>query len=141
MPKLQLQNSELTFTEGDVITFDEGLVGLPQLRRLVVVSQPEIEPFLWLTSVEDPTTTFLVLEPGTKFEQFTPTVPPQVRARLGLKAAEEPLWLAIVRITPEWQDSTINLRAPLAIAPQAMRGAQFVLTESGYRINEPLTLN
>lgn len=141
MPKLQLQNSELAFSEGDVITFDEGLVGLPHLRRMVVVSQPEIEPFLWLTSVEDASTTFLVLEPGAKFEQYAPTLPPQIRARLGLKAAEEPLWLAIVRITPEWQDSTVNLRAPLAIAPHAMRGAQFVLTESGYRVNEPLAVN
>jgi flagellar assembly factor FliW len=138
MPTIKLQNTEITFVEGDIITFEEGLVGLPHLRQLVIVSQPEIEPFLWLASAEEPETAFLVLEPHTQFDAYAPQVPPEVRARLGLAEAEQPLWLAIVKIAPEWQHSTINLKAPLVVAPQAMRGAQFVLTEHGYRLDELL---
>lgn len=138
MPNIKLQNTEIPFSEGDIITFEEGLVGFPQLRELVVVSQPDIEPFLWLTSAEQPETAFLVLEPHTKFADYTPSLPPEVRARLGLRENEQPLWLAIVRILPEWQRSTINLKAPLVIASQAMRGAQFILNETGYRLDEPL---
>jgi flagellar assembly factor FliW len=140
MPKITLQNTEISFAEGDIITFEEGLVGLPQLRELVVVSQPDIAPFLWLTSAEQPETAFLVLEPRAQFADYTPSLPPEVRARLGLSDAEQPLWLAIVRIAPEWQSSTINLKAPLVIATQAMRGAQFVLTEPSYRLDEPLAV-
>lgn len=140
MPKIHIQSKEIEYAERDVITFDEGLVGLPQLRRLVIISQPEIHPFLWLASVEASETAFLVLEPHAQFSDYTPSIPPQVSTRIQLEDWEEPLLLAIARITPEWQSSTLNLRAPLVIAPNAMRGAQIVLTESAYRLDEPLAL-
>jgi flagellar assembly factor FliW len=140
MPKVRIQSTDIEYAEGDVITFDEGLVGLPHLRRLVVVSQPEIHPFLWLASVEEPETAFLVLEPHIQFSDYAPGIPPQVRARIGMAEREEPLLLAIARITADWQRSMINLRAPLVVAPSVMRGTQVVLMESDYRLEEPLAV-
>lgn len=140
MPKVQIQSTDIEYAESDVITFDEGLVGLPHLRRLVIVSQPEITPFLWLASVEEPETAFLVLEPHVQFSDYAPGIPPQVRTRLGMTEREEPLLLAIARITSDWQCSTLNLRAPLVIAPRVMRGTQVVLTESAYQLDEPLAV-
>ena len=140
MPKVHIQSKDIEYAEGDVITFDEGLVGLPHLRRLVIISQSEIHPFLWLASVEEPETAFLVLEPHTHYGNYAPSIPAQVRARIQMTETEEPLLLAIARITAEWQCSTINLRAPLVIAPSAMRGTQVVLSESNYRLDEPLAL-
>ncbi|MBI1764115.1 MAG: flagellar assembly protein FliW [Acidobacteria bacterium] len=138
MPKVRIQSTDIEYTESDVITFEEGLIGLPQLRRLVVISQPEITPFLWLASVEADETAFLVLDPQAYCDSYTPRLPGETRARIGLKTDEEPLLLAITRIMPEWHDSTLNLRAPLVISTGAMRGTQPVLTESGYRLDEPL---
>jgi flagellar assembly factor FliW len=140
MPTVQIQSTNIEYADGDVITFDEGLVGLPHLRRLVIVSQPEIHPFLWLASVEEPETAFLVLEPHVQFSDYAPGIPSQVRARIGMAEREEPLLLVIARITADWQCSTINLRAPLVIAPSVMRGTQVVLTESAYRLDEPLAV-
>jgi flagellar assembly factor FliW len=138
MPTIRIQTKDLPYDESDVITFDEGLVGLPQLRRMVVITQPEISPFLWLASVEDPEKAFLVMEPRTQFDHYAPAIPAQVCGRIGLKDDEEPLLLAIVRILPEWQSSTVNLRAPLIVSPGAMRGVQAVLTDSPYRVDESL---
>jgi flagellar assembly factor FliW len=140
MPKIHIQSKEIEYAERDVITFDEGLVGLPHLRRLVIINQPEIHPFLWLASLEAPETAFLVLEPHAQFSDYAPSIPPQVSTRIKLEAWEKPLLLVIARITSEWQCSTLNLRAPLVIAPNAMRGAQIVLTESAYRLDEPLAM-
>lgn len=138
MPKVRIQSKDIEYTDSDVITFEEGLIGLPQLRRLVVISQPEISPFFWLASVEEDETAFLVLEPQVYLDSYTPRLPAETRARIGLKTNEEPLMLAITRIMPEWHESTLNLRAPLVISIEAMRGAQPVLTESDYRLDEPL---
>ncbi len=138
MPTIRIQSKDLSYDEVDVITFDEGLVGMPNLRRMVVVAQPEIAPFLWLASVEEPETAFLVMEPREQFEQYAPEIPAQVRQRLGLAENEDPLVLAIVRIQPEWQLSTVNLRAPLLITSRQMRGLQLVLTDSAFRVDESL---
>lgn len=138
MPKVRIQSTDIEYTESAVITFEEGLIGLPQLRRLVVISQPEIAPFFWLASVEEDETAFLVLDPQAYLDSYTPRLPNETRARIGLKSDEEPLLLAITRIMPEWHDSTLNLRAPLVISTGAMRGTQPVLTETNYRLDEPL---
>lgn len=138
MPKIQIQKTDLAYDEKDIITFDEGIVGLPHLHKMVVISQPEIGPFLWLASVEEPETAFLVIEPHSQFSDYLPNIPAQACDRIGMKEKEQPLLLAIVHITPEWQSSTINLRAPLVIAPSSKRGTQLVLTESNYRLEEPL---
>lgn len=138
MPKVRIQSTDIEYTERDVITFEEGLIGLPQLRRLVVITQPEISPFFWLASVEEDETAFLVLDPQVYLDSYTPRLPAETRARIGLQADEEPVMLAITRIMPEWHESTLNLRAPLVISTGAMRGTQPVLTETNYRLDEPL---
>ena len=139
MPTIHIQGMDIEYSESDVITFDEGLIGLPHIRRWVLISQPEIDPFLWLASIEDPETVFLVLEPRSQFTEYAPYISAQACVRLGVSPGETPLFLAIVRITAEWKNSTINLRAPLVIAASAMRGAQFVLMESSYHLEQPLT--
>jgi flagellar assembly factor FliW len=138
MPSIRIQSKDLNYEEDAVITFDEGIVGLPHLRRLVIVNQPEIAPFMWLASVEEPETAFLVMDPYSHFGNYAPGIPVQAFARIGMKEKEQPLLLAIVRIMPEWDCSTVNLRAPIVIAPNSMRGTQLVLTESNYRLDEPL---
>jgi flagellar assembly factor FliW len=138
MQTIHIQGTELAYDETSVVTFDEGLIGLPQLRRMVLVRQTDIEPFMWLASLEDEQTAFLVVEPLALFPDYAPHVPDDVHARLGAGRDERLLILAIVLIAPDWELSTVNLRAPLFISPGRMRGAQVVLTDSSYLAREPL---
>src|ERR1041385_7970535 len=116
MASIRIQGTELSYAESDIITFAEGMIGLPHLRRMVLIHQSDIEPFLWLASLDDPTVVFLVIEPHTAFPDYAPPVPEAVRASLGLAANESPLMLTIALIAAEWTESTINLRAPLMVA-------------------------
>src|SRR5262245_33954803 len=124
MPTIQLLGSEINYDEGDIITFEEGLIGLPHLRQMVLISQPDLAPFLWLASVNGPELAFIVMDPQGQFSSYTPLIPAQIQVRLGLVNGESPVLLTIARITAEWQQSTVNLRAPLVIAAGTMRGAQ-----------------
>jgi flagellar assembly factor FliW len=138
MPTIRIQGKDLHYTETDIVHFDEGLIGMPHLRRMVLINQSDIEPFFWLVSLDDPEAAFLVIDPRAYFPDYAPALPEEVPARLGLAAGEAPLVLAIVRLTSDWMKSTINLRAPLLCAARRMRGAQVALTQSAYRLNEPL---
>ncbi len=138
MSTIRIQGTELSYTESDIITFAEGMIGLPHLRRMVLINQSDIEPFLWLASLDDPSVVFLVIEPRTVFPDYAPPVPEAVRAALGLAVDEPPLMLTIALIAAEWTESTINLRAPLMVAPRTMCAAQIVLSDSAYQLNQPL---
>lgn len=140
MPTIQIHGAQIEYREDEIITFEEGLVGMPDLRKMVLVKEEGVEPFLWLASVEGPATTFLVADPRSLFSGYVPEVPEDVTCRLGLEAGEAPLVLSIVTIAREWASSTANLRAPVFVGPSRMRGAQAILATSGFRVNERLPL-
>ncbi|MBL8207809.1 MAG: flagellar assembly protein FliW [Blastocatellia bacterium] len=138
MQTIHVQGTDLAYEEKDLIRFDEGLIGMPQLHRMVLIHYSEIAPLLLLCSLDQPEVTFLVLEAVAHVPDYAPRFSPAVRQQLGLTEGEEPVILATVTIASEWTASTINLRAPLVIAPATMRGAQIVLNDSHYQLTAPL---
>lgn len=137
---INIQGTTLTYSDTDVITFAEGLIGMPQLRQMVLIHQTAIAPFLWLVSLDDPDTAFIVADPGQIYEGYEMPLPESVAEMFTLAEGATLLTLAIVSIAADWTKSTINLRAPILISPTTMQGAQIILTESACRHNEPLPL-
>ncbi|HYJ46771.1 MAG TPA: flagellar assembly protein FliW [Pyrinomonadaceae bacterium] len=138
MPTIHIQGVDLSYQESSIITFDEGLIGFPGLKRMVIVRQSGIEPFLWLASLDDASVAFLVVDPRQLFPDYKvewQTVAPA--HQLGSEDDEAPLVLAMVLIAAEWKESSVNLRAPIFISPSTMRGMQFALSDSPYRLDEP----
>lgn len=138
MPTIRIQGATLSYEESDIITFDEGLIGFPQLRRVVLVRQSDIEPFLWLVPLDDERLAFLVVDPRTLVADYETHVPRDVRARLVLDADDRVLMLCMVVMRADPRRSTVNLRAPVLIAARAMRGLQTILADSSYRVDQPL---
>ena len=58
------------------------------------------------------------------------------RRRLGATLDTPLLWLAIVRVADG--GSTVNLRAPLVVNPERMRGLQLLAGHDDYDTNHPL---
>lgn len=136
MPNITVLKQEITYDEADIIAFPEGLVGLPHLRRMVLIHRPDTEPFLWLASLDDPSVAFVVINPRAIFVGYETSE--DVRQLAALSRDEEPVLLAIVIVSEEWAQSSVNLRAPLVISPQTMTGRQVVLSGGAYRLDEPL---
>lgn len=138
MPTIRIQGKDLTYEEKDIIKFDEGLIGMPHLQRMVLINNTEIAPFFLLCSLDDSQINFLVLEANTYFPNYSPHFSEILRQQLGIGKTENPLVLVTVTIASEWIKSTINLRAPIVVAAATMQGAQVVLSDSQYQLAEPL---
>lgn len=136
MPNITVLKQEIAYDETSIITFPEGLVGLPRLRRMVLVRRPDLEPFLWLASLDDPSVAFVVVNPRAIFAGYETSE--DVRQVVALPCDEEPALLAIVLVSEEGAQSSVNLRAPLVISPRTMTGRQVVLSGGAYRLDEPL---
>lgn len=136
MPTIHIQGVDLSYGETDIITFDEGLIGLPELKRMVLVRQTSIEPFLWLASLDDTNIAFLVVDPRQLFPAYKTELQRAAHTQLLTNKDESPLVLAMVLIAPDWQESSVNLRAPLLISPSTMKAMQFALSDSPYRSDE-----
>ena len=126
---INIKGKEYAYDENEVINFTEGLVGLPEMRKAVLIPMDEFAPFCWLASVEDDKNRFIVVDPRDIYTEYAPIANPA-----GTKT------MAIVKISSDWRKTTVNLRAPIHIDP-AGRAKQSVLTDSTYSLAEAIPQN
>ena len=120
--------------ENDVINFAEGLIGLPEMKRAILIPLPEYEPFCWLASVDDEKNRFIVINPFHVFPDYDPVIANGADGQY--EAVKDLNVWSIAKISSDWHKTTINLRAPIFVNPQTKKGAQIVLTESSYSLTE-----
>lgn len=137
MPKIEIKGQEYEYLDSTVIEFVEGLIGLPRLKKAVLVENPSFRPFLWLAAVNDHNSRFIVVEAGLIFPEYKPVV------HLEDPNGDSPLdpdtvVLAVVNVSSEWTQTTVNLRAPILLNPHTRIAAQVVLSNSKYKLAESL---
>ena len=133
MPMITIKEKEYSYNEDQVLNFNEGLVGLPEMRKAVLIPMDEYAPFCWLASVDDEKIRFVVVNPSEIFAGYDVD---SVESNMGTTKT-----LTIVKISSDWTKTTVNLRAPIFIDTAAKRGAQHILTESNYSLAEPIPQN
>lgn len=134
MSAIIIKGQEYSYEEKDIINFSEGLIGLPNIRRAVLVPLIDCEPFFWLASMEDEKYRFVVVNPHEIFPDYNPS-------EFVVLNEYETKVLVIVKVSSDWQKTTINLRAPILINGESNRGVQMVLSESPYKLAEALPEN
>lgn len=134
MPSIFIKGKEYTYSEEAIINFSEGLIGIPQIRQAVLIPLPDCEPFCWLAAMNDEKYRFVVVNPHEIFPDYNPS-------EFVILNEYETKVLVIVKISSDWQKTTVNLRAPILINSESNRGVQMVLTDSHYQLAETLPQN
>lgn len=116
-----------TISPAAVVEIPQGLVGLPQLRRWVVLDHRPGSPFKWLLSIDDPELAFAVANPCELVANYEP--PLALAARLLDTAAGEIALLVIVTIPSDPTLMTVNLMAPVAVDLRTRHARQIVLDD------------
>lgn len=126
---ITINSKEYAYDERAVINLPEGLIGFPEMRRAALIPLEEYQPFCWLASLDDEKNRFIVVNPREIYDDF------ETAENAGLNA------LAIVKISSDWEKTTVNLRAPIFFDQETKRAAQVVLSESNYQLAETLPQN
>lgn len=125
--------------EEDILTFPEGLIGLPLLKRFVLIQHGEGSPFRWLQSVEEPGFALLLADPWWFVGDYQVSLSDQDVASLGLEE-QTPKWVYVTITIPPGKPHamTANLLAPLVINGLTRQGRQVILDEECYHTRHPL---
>lgn len=119
--------------EDRMLVFSEGLVGLPDARRFVLLDSPRPEsPFRLLVCVDQPELGFVVCDPSSLWAGYAADLPrpPAVEGEVAA--------LAIVTVPSDPRGMTANLMAPLVIDCVTRRGWQIVIDSGRYSTQHPL---
>lgn len=132
---------ELGVPEEKVITFPDGIPGLPGCRRFALFDLAPDSAFQLLQSVDDPAISMIVTVPWLFFADYAPEMSDVEQANLEVRGPEDVVVLCSVVMSPDQKDTVfLNLMGPFVVNPTTRRGCQLVLAGSGYPLRAPVTL-
>ncbi|MES2856683.1 MAG: flagellar assembly protein FliW [Bdellovibrionota bacterium] len=124
--------------DDDVIEFPEGILGFNDLRKFVLLDDPNDEIFAWLQSCEIPGIAFPVLEPELFAQNYEVALTKHDLESLGLKKGQKTRSFAIITIPEDATQMTANLKAPIVINIEKRSARQIVLQDNNLAIREPI---
>jgi flagellar assembly factor FliW len=127
---------DLAYSSEDVVHFPAGLVGLPELRRWIVLDAGGNSPLRWFQSLDRWEFSFPVLPPeyfraDYQVDSGRPGLPGDI-------AAAEHRTLIITTVQPGGGVLTGNLLAPLVIDMASRRGVQVTLDDERYGVSHEI---
>lgn len=125
-------------TEDDILIFPEGLLGFNDLRKFVLLDDPNDEIFAWLQSCENGGIAFPVLEPELFMSSYQVQLAKSDMEALKIKGTEGIRYFSIITIPTDPTQMTANLKAPVVINLSERIGRQCVLQDNNLAIREPI---
>jgi flagellar assembly factor FliW len=131
---------ELTIDADKIITFSDGLYGLEQHRRYMLVDVPDWPGiFKLLQAVDDPQLSLIVLPLEGVDGPIDPADFAEACSTLAFdEEVTTALGVVTMRADGEGQTFTVNLKAPLLIDAERRQGRQHVFASEKYRLRHPI---
>lgn len=123
----------VTYRKSDIIWMMRDLPGFEGLKRFLLVSPGESEPFKWLQSLDDPAMALPVIEASVVKDDYEFEVSAKDLQLLGARHVTDIVAYASVTIPRSRPERvSANLKAPIALNTKNMHALQLLLSESGH---------
>lgn len=123
-----------------LLHFAEGLLGLPESTRYVLIEVEE-SPYAWLQSVEEADLAFLTTSPFDFYPDYALEIGDEDERLLALatpEMAEVLTLLTVHRLEGEAVNITANLLGPIIVNSETRAARQVILEGTNYTTQEPL---
>jgi len=123
----------IEYRPSDIVHFPQGIPGFIHLKDYVLIKPKEIEPFVWLVSVDAPATSFLMVDPHFFSPDYQPNITKRDLAELSIRTPQSLLMYSIVTLnSTDDTQATANLNGPILINLEKKIGKQLVLLDDRY---------
>ena len=130
---------EIDIEEDKIITFEDGIVGFPFLKRFTLIQDQESENnvIMWLQSMDEGVFAMPVMPPSIIIEDYAPTIHESSLEKLGNLTDDNTYSLVTVTVTDKIEEITANLKAPIIINMDTLKASQLIV-EDDYQVKHPL---
>lgn len=136
---------EVEVQSTDIISVPDGLLGFSELKKFVILEDPDDLVFAWLQSVDTAAVAFPVLEPELFSNDYKVHLSKNDREALKLGPAVQPAGaqdrtriFTIVTIPADPTQMTANMKAPIVVNVNARVAKQVVTQENDHSIKHPI---
>ena len=125
---------DIQYEKEDLILFPDGLFGFSELTEyLLICLDEEDSSLLVLQSVQKPEISFAVMNPVLLCPDYSPVLTPEELFSMEVKDSGELSYYVICVVKENLYDSMVNLKCPLTINPETLKGMQVILEGSQYQ--------
>lgn len=128
---------DIDLEETKIITFENGLFGFEEYKRFALLfnSETEERPAIsWLQCVDEQSLALPVLIPTLVMPDYNPIVEDGVLTTLGDWSEENISVLVTITVPKDLKQMTTNMKAPIIINTDSMKGCQVVVENQDYEI-------
>lgn len=122
---------EIEIEEEKIITFEKGLIGLPDLKKFALITDAEGKEskIQWLQSLDEPSMALPIINPYEILEEYNPVVEDELLKPLGEFKEEDLMLMVTIRVPQDITKMTINLKGPIIINAEARKGCQIIVED------------
>lgn len=128
----------LAIAAADLLTFDSGLPGFEDEKQFVLLDFPDNHVFHALQSTRTPDIAFVVTDPFSFFPDYEIKIDDSTVDALGIENEADVTLLSILTVRDPFEDTTVNLQAPVVINRSTKRGRQLILTGTSFETRHHL---
>ena len=132
---------QVDFTDDEKIIFENGIFGFEDQKDFVLINfEEDSDTMVNLQSLEDENISFILMNPFYLREDYQAGLSKQEMETLALEEDSKGVLFYVVCVVKEdIADSTVNLRCPIAINPDAKKGIQVILDNPAYSFKHALS--
>ena len=139
MPKFRtVRFGELEYDTKDEVLLPDGLVGMANLKRWLILDMGDDLPMKFFQSLDRGDFGFPVTQPDLFHDEFAFQIPTSVRKTIESVADENLTTLIITTVHPGGTMVTGNLMAPLVVDAESRKGVQLTLDDEKYSIRQEI---
>lgn len=131
---------EIEISEREILYFPEGMFAFEDSKRFVLLAPMGENKFpMWLQSVDSEDICFIIFDPFASCPDYSVTLSDSEKKLLGIKddAADKIEYLVIGVVPGKYEDTTVNLKSPIAVNTETNTAVQIIAPEK-YPIKFPL---
>ncbi len=123
---------------GKIVTFPDGIIGFPDLKRYIILPFIEDSPLQLLQAVDEPSLAFIIIDPLTFLAEYRLDLPPEDMNSVKATDHASLIVAVIVTIPEDPYKMTANLQGPLVFNPVSHLAKQVVNDPGTYPTRHPI---
>ncbi|MDW2798112.1 flagellar assembly protein FliW [Clostridium boliviensis] len=130
----------IPYSEGELIHFSDGLFGFSHLKNYVPLAfQDNSDAMISLQSIDDDRISFILMNPFQLYSEYTPVLSADDSSMLKASYDEKNIsYYVICVIHDNMDESTVNLKAPIAVNTDTREAKQIILDNPLYKFRHPI---
>lgn len=123
---------EIGVEDDKIIRLDTGIIGFPDLKNFTLIYDNEKgkdTSIMWFQSLDEPQFAMPVLSPLSIRPDYNPRVNDELLSPLGELTPDNIFVLVTVKVPRNIEGMTVNLKAPIIINTDNMKGGQLIIED------------